>query len=161
MTDLPPQEPPGATQQGAGGEPTEAEMRAAMEEQLRNVSVQDLLLESLVGIVNLTARRILKEDERDLEQAKLGIDSIRAVVDFIAPEPAEGVRRALSELQMHYVRAAGGAGEEGAEGAVSPNESASSPGGPGAQAPPQRRPAPPPGPGAEPPPRLWTPGRGN
>lgn len=132
-------------------------MRAAMEEQLRTVTVQDLLLDSIVGIVNLTARRILKEDERDLDQARVGIDAVRGIVDLLEPEQAEGVRRALSELQMHYVQAAGGApagatGEQPA-GAQQPPPAQPQPGA-------QQRPQQPSRPG-EPPPRLWTPGRGN
>src|SRR6185295_11425898 len=62
---------------------SEEELRARIEEQLRTVRVQDLLLESAVSVLNLTARRIEKEDERDLEQARVGIEGIRAVVDLL------------------------------------------------------------------------------
>ena len=89
----PQEEPTGQAQ------PSEEELRAALEEQLRQVRVQDLLLESVASIVNLTARRIAKEDERDLEQARVGIEAVRAVVDLLEPEPAKAVREALSELQ--------------------------------------------------------------
>jgi hypothetical protein len=76
--------------------------------------VQDVLLESVASILNLSARRIAKDDERDLEQAKVGIDAVRAVVDFLDEEPANQVRNALSEVQMLYARQAGG-GEGGGE----------------------------------------------
>jgi hypothetical protein len=94
---------------------SEEELRARIEEQLRTVRVQDLLLESVVSVVNLTARRIEKEDERDLEQARVGIEAIRAVVDLLDPEPAKQVRAALSQIQVLYARQAGG-GEPGPEG---------------------------------------------
>ena len=126
---------------------TEEEARAAVEEQLAKVKVHDLLLESVVGILNLTARRIAKPDERDLEQGKLGIDAVRAVVDLLEPEPRKAVRDALSELQMLYAREAsgeGGAEKSSEEGAQAPRQ-------------PQPRPEPPPAPRQEPPPRLWTP----
>ena len=73
--------------------------------------VQDLLLESVVSVLNLAARRIAKEDERDLEQARVGIEAVRAVVDLLDPEPAAQVRSALSELQMLYAKHASEGGE--------------------------------------------------
>jgi hypothetical protein len=91
--------------------PDEEELRRRIEEGLRDVRVQDVLLESVVTLVNLTARRIAKEDERDLEQARVGIEAVRSLVELLEPEPQTQVRNALSELQMLYARAAGG--EEG------------------------------------------------
>ncbi len=67
-----------------------------------------MLLESVVSVINLTARRIAKEDERDLEQARVGIEAVRAVVDLLDDEPAEQVRSALSEIQMLYAKHAEG-----------------------------------------------------
>jgi|Tabmets5t2r1_1033131.scaffolds.fasta_scaffold17231_1 hypothetical protein len=106
----------------AEGQPTQEELRQRLEEQLRKVRVQDVLLESVASILNLSARRIAKEDERDLGQAKVGIDAVRAVLDLLEPEPREQVRSALSELQMLYAREAGG-GE-----AVPPSGPAGEPG---------------------------------
>src|SRR5215217_8109872 len=97
---------------GEGGpEVSEEELRARLEEQIRKVRVQDVLLESLGTILNLSARRIVKEDERDLAQAKVGIDAGRALVEFLDDEPARQVQNALSELQMLYARETAGGGE--------------------------------------------------
>jgi hypothetical protein len=117
--------------------PDEEELQRRLEEQIRKVRVQDLLLESVASILNLSARRIGKEDERDLEQARIGIEAVRAVLELLDPEPREQVREALSQVQMLYAHEAqGGGGEE--EGAP---------------------PAPPgPSPGGERPSGLWTPG---
>jgi hypothetical protein len=139
-SEQPPQPPEGVTEEGEGM--TEEEMRARVEEQIAKVRVQDLLLESVVGILNLAARRIAKEDERDLDQARIGIDAVRAVIDLLEPEPARAVREALAELQMLYAREA--------QGGVGPEDE------PGEEQPPE---PPPPAAGTEPPPRLWTPGR--
>jgi hypothetical protein len=107
---------PDAPGEPAAEQPSQEELRAQLEEQLRKVRVQDILLESVASILNLSARRIAKEDERDLDQARLGIDAVRAVVDLLEPEPREQVRQALSELQMLYAREAGGGGPgEGGE----------------------------------------------
>ena len=89
-----------------GGEapPSEEEIQRALEEQLRRVRVQDLLLESVASILNLSARRIAKPDERDLEQGRVGIEAVRAVLDLLEPEAQEQVRQALSQVQMLYAR---------------------------------------------------------
>ena len=102
--------PPGPEQ----GEPPadQEELQRRLEEQLRKVRVQDLLLESVASILNLAARRISKVDERDLEQARLGIDAVRAVLDLLEPGPREQVREALSQVQMLYAREAKGGGAE-------------------------------------------------
>jgi hypothetical protein len=136
-------------------EPSEEELRAALEEQMRKVRVEDLLLQSVAGQVNLSARRIAKEDERDLAQAKVGIDAVRALVDLLPGEAAREVRNALSELQVLYANAV--KEQERPEGEPEVGNAAPEEG-----ATPERGGEPPrpergrPGPG-EPPPRLWTP----
>jgi hypothetical protein len=101
----------GSSEEGAPA-PDQEELQQRLAEQLRKVRVQDLLLESAVSILNLSARRIGKEDERDLEQARVGIEAVRAVLDLIDPEPRAQVREALSQVQMLYAREAQGAGAE-------------------------------------------------
>lgn len=137
--------PAGGEQPGAQDEPrqpTEEELRA-YEEQIRRLTVEDLVLQSAVSILNLTARRIAKEDERDLEQAKVGIDAARALTELV-PEAAQAqLRQAVSELQMLYAKHAredeeGGQTEDG--------------GGDGGQGPPA-------GAGGKGDSPLWTPGR--
>ena len=128
---------------------SEEELQRRLEEQLRQVRVQDLLLESVASILNLSARRIGKADERDLEQARVGIEAVRAVVDLLEPAPREQVREALAQVQMLFAREAQGAGEA-APDADQPPPAA------GAQAPPRPE-TPPSAGGREPPPRLWTP----
>jgi hypothetical protein len=125
-------------------QPSEEELRAHLEEQLRQVRVEDLLVESAASIVNLTVRRIAKPDEQDLEQARVGIEAVRALVDLVEGEVAGQIRSALSDLQLLYARASRGEPLEGppAEGAETQEES------------PQ-----PPSQGQQPPPKLWTPGR--
>jgi hypothetical protein len=124
-------------------QPSEEEMRQRIEEQLRKVRVQDLLLESVVSVLNLAARRIAKEDERDLEQGRIGIEAVRAVVGLLDEEPAAQVRSALAEVQRLYAKEASGADEPGPEAGPGPGEGGQEP---------------PPGGGPEPgPSRLWTP----
>lgn len=137
-----------ATPGPVGGEPEQLtpeqeQMLAQMEEEMRRVRVQDLIAQSVVSILNLSARRIAKEDERDLEQARVGIDAVRALTDLLDPEQQREVRNALAQIQMLYANAAG---ESGAE--APPAEDAP-------QAPTGGEPDGPKGP----PPGLWIPGQ--
>ncbi|MGH2954487.1 MAG: hypothetical protein ACRDK9_10840 [Solirubrobacterales bacterium] len=117
--------------------PDEAELQRRLEEQLRKVRVQDLLLDSVASILNLAARRIAKEDERDLEQGRVGIEAARALVDLLDPKARDQVREALSQVQVLYAREAqGGAAPEGGDEAPEPAP----------EAPPRDRPS-----------GLWTP----
>jgi hypothetical protein len=129
----------GDPSQPPGGDtpPSEEELRARIEEQLRQVRVQDLLVESAASIVNLTARRIAKVDEQDLEQARVGIEAVRALVDLIDGEVQGQIRGALSELQLLYARASKGEPLD---------------------APPEAEPAPEQPAPQKPPSKLWTPG---
>ena len=73
------------------------------------------MLQSVVSILNLSARRIAKDDERDLAQAKVGIDAARALVDLVKPDAQPQLRQAISELQVLYAKHAGEGGGEGGE----------------------------------------------
>ena len=107
----------------AGGEegaeaPNDEELRAQLEEEIKKVRVEDVVLQSVVSILNLSARRLAKDDERDLDQAKVGIDAARALVDLVKPEAQPQLRQAISELQLLYGKHAG----EGDAGEPAPEE---------------------------------------
>jgi hypothetical protein len=144
------QSPPPGGEEAA--QPTEEELRAQIEEGLRKVRVEDVLLESVVTILNLSARRIAKEDERDLDQARLGIEAVRSLSALLPAEAQAQVRNALTEVQMLYARAAGegpsgapGAGGGGGEGEPPPPPSEQPPAAGEGQG------------GTKPPPGLWVP----
>lgn len=145
------------SQMTAADQPSEEELRAQIEEQLRSVRVQDLLVDSAASIVNLTARRIAKPDEQDLDQARIGIEAVRALADLIDGEVEGQIRGALSELQIIYARAAKGEPLDGSAEEAQDTPPAAAPT-PDAPSPPKAPPAQDPGP-ANAPPRLWTPGR--
>jgi hypothetical protein len=105
-------------------QPSEEEMRAALEEQMRRITVQDVLIQTVVTLINLGGRRLglagppEQAGEKDLEQARLAIEGARALVPLLPQEEDLGpVRDALSQLQMAYVQLAQGAGDraQGAE----------------------------------------------
>ena len=127
------EEPSTSGPQGSPGgeETTEEELRAQLEEEIRKVRVEDVLMQSVVSLLNLSARRIAKDEERDLGQAKIGIDAARAVVDLVRPEARPQLKQAISELQLLYAKHAG-QGEEPAAPAEKVTEEAA------AEAPPKR-----------------------
>lgn len=111
------EEPPASSGAEGGAQPNEEELRAQLEEEIRKVRVEDVVLQSVVSILNLAARRIAKDDERDLAQAKIGIDAGRALVDLVKPEAQPQLRQAISELQVLYAKHAGeGEGKPEGEG---------------------------------------------
>jgi hypothetical protein len=109
-------------------QPSEEELRAQLEEEIRNVKVEDVVLQSAVSVLNLSARRIAKDDERDLDQAKVGIDAARALVDLVPEQAQAQLRQAISELQLLYAKHAG---EEGAPSGDASSEEPKKPDGPG------------------------------
>ena len=125
--------------------PEQEQMLRQMEEEMRRVRVQDLVAQSVVSILNLSYRRIAKEDERDLEQARVGIEAIRGMVDALDPEAQREIRNALSQVQVLYAQAAG----EGDAGPAPESGGGAASGG-GAGGAPES--------GGQAPPRLWTPG---
>ncbi len=86
--------------------PSEEELRAQLEEQIKKLRVEDVLLQTVVTLVNLAGRRLTVEEERDLEQARLAIEAVRALLPLCPQEQLQPVREALSELQMLFARQA-------------------------------------------------------
>lgn len=105
------------TQEGGSQQrqPSEEEMRRALEEQMRRVTVRDVVLQTVATLVSLSARRLGLQDappeERDLEQARLGIESVRALLPLVEGDDTAPVRDALSQLQLAYAREVRAGGE--------------------------------------------------
>src|ERR1039458_6939612 len=113
-------------------QPSEEELRAAYEAEIKKISVEQIVLEQVVSLVNLGMRRTGlspgTENERDAGQVRTAIEAVRALLPLIeqsAPPQASAIRDALSQLQLAYLRLDGG-GEAGPAPA--------GPAGPGAQA---------------------------
>ena len=109
-------------QQSEEGQPSEEELRAALEEQMRRITVQDVLLQTVVTLVNLAGRRLTVEEEKDLEQARLGIEAVRALLPLCPEDQVQPVREALSQLQMIFAREAQQGGEQPPQPKPDPDE---------------------------------------
>jgi hypothetical protein len=114
--------------EGGAEQPSEEELRAQLEEEIRKVRVEDVVLQSAVSILNLSARRIAIDEERDLGQAKVGIDAARALADLVKSDAQPQLRQAISELQVLYAKHAGEGktAQGGSEGAESGGEQGTS-----------------------------------
>jgi hypothetical protein len=110
--------------------PTEEELRAAYETQIKQVRIEHVLLEHVVTVANLGLRRTGlapgTEDERDPEQVRLAIESIRRLLPLLEqsmPEQAAQIKDALSQLQFAFVKIGGEGAEPGdAEPAAGPGQ---------------------------------------
>jgi hypothetical protein len=85
-------------------QPSEEELRRQMEEQIKQLRIDDVLLQTVVTLVNLTGRKLTVEDEKDLEQARKGIDAVRALLPLCPQEQVGPIQEALSQLQMLFAR---------------------------------------------------------
>ena len=112
-------------------QPTEEELQAAYEAELKRIHVDDVLLQTVVSLLNLGGRRAGlapgAEDERDLDQVRAAIEGVRALLPLVEPRlgaDAAQLRQALSQLQLAYARATGGQpGGEPPEGGAAPADS--------------------------------------
>jgi len=139
-------------------QPTEEELRAAYEEEIKRIRVEHVLLENVVTLINLGMRRTGMvagtEPERDLEQVRIAIESVRALlplVEEVASDQAGPIRQALSQMQLSYVQLGGqGPAPQAADEPQAPApepEAAPEPPRPGEPGPAQRSG------------RLWVPGQ--
>jgi hypothetical protein len=93
-------------------QPSEEELKA-LEAELEKLTVDDVLLQTVVTLLNLGARKagLAEGSQADLPQVKQAIEAARALLPLLEAEHAEAlgpVREALSRLQMAYVQKSGG-----------------------------------------------------
>jgi hypothetical protein len=133
---------------------TEEELQA-IEAEMDKLQVDDVLLQTLVTLINLGARKAgLAEPPgedpppRDLAQTRQAIDGARALLPLLEERHGKElapVKDALSRLQMAFVQLSGGAAAPAAEpGEPAQSEAPPTPGDPG----PAQRSG-----------RLWVPGQ--
>ena len=155
----------GAPTAAAGSEPSEEELRAAYEAELNRITSSELMLQSVVSLLNLGGRRLgpppgtaggqegQSAGVRDLEQVRDAIDGVRAllgVLERTLSKELGPLRDALAQLQLAYAREAQTTADTGA----APQRQPQGDSGPGAEQQPSSGPGP-----AEASGRLWVPGR--
>jgi hypothetical protein len=89
---------------------SEEELRAAYEAEIARVRVEDVLVQTVVSLLNLAARKAGltgAEEDPDFEQVRQAIDATRALLPMVEPTlgpDAKQVRDALAQLQLAYAR---------------------------------------------------------
>ena len=137
---------PGAGE--ARGQPSEEELRAAYEAELDRITSVEVMLQTVLSLLNLGMRRMgmlagarpgaseeAPQGPTDLRQVGDAIDGVRALLDVLEPRmPRElgQLREALSQLQIAYARearaAGAGAGAGEAAGQDASREASGEPG---------------------------------
>jgi hypothetical protein len=87
---------------------SDEELLKQVEEELKKLKVSDLLVQMLYTVSSLGYRKLSAED-RDLGQAKLAIESLRAVLPVLEGSISEDVmrdfRQVTANLQLAYADA--------------------------------------------------------
>jgi hypothetical protein len=80
-------------------------------DQIKRLKVSDLLLSTITTLAQLGYAK-LEESSRDLEQAQVAIDAIRALLPLVEPHVPQELTRDLGQmvasLQLAYASAASG-----------------------------------------------------
>ena len=105
------------------------------EQELKRVRVEDVLVQTIVSLINLGGRKAGvapgTEDERDLDQVRKAIEGVKALLpqveELLGPDLPK-IREALSQLQMAYAQAAGGQGEQAPPSGEEPPKKPEGPG---------------------------------
>lgn len=88
--------------------PSDEELLRKVEEQLRDLKVSDVLLQTLYTISSLGWHKLSSSD-RDLEQARLAIEALRALLPLLADSMPAEVKRDLEQMvanmQLAYASA--------------------------------------------------------
>jgi hypothetical protein len=91
--------------------PSDEELVRQLEAELQKLKVSDLLVQTLYTVSSLGYRR-LSDEERDLEQARLAIEALRALMPVlehtVAEELIRDFKQVTANLQLAYAEAARG-----------------------------------------------------
>jgi hypothetical protein len=118
---------------------SDEELRAAYEAELARIRVDDVLIQTVVSLLNLGARRAgltgaAAGEEPDFEQVRLAIEGTRALLPLVEPTlgpDAKQVRDALSQLQLAYARSGAKPPAAAAAEGVAPKDAPQQPPKPG------------------------------
>jgi hypothetical protein len=102
-------------------EPSEQEAMAQLQDEVRKLKVSDVLVQTVLTVSSLGFHK-LEGETRDLDQARLAVESLRALVPALAGfVPEQAVRdfnQVVANLQLAYAKAVseGAAEPAGADG---------------------------------------------
>ena len=93
---------------GTTGLPSDDELLKQLEEELRTLKVSDLLVQTVYTVSSFGYRR-LSEQDRDLDQARLAIEALRALLPVlegpVGEELVRDFKQVTANLQLAYADA--------------------------------------------------------
>ena len=93
--------------------PSDDELLKQLEEELKTLKVSDVLVQTLYTVSSLGYRR-LSEPDRDLQQARLAIEALRALLPVLEGSAGEELvrdfKQVTANLQLAYADGAKGEG---------------------------------------------------
>jgi len=93
---------------GETKKPSDEELLRQLEEELKKLKVSDLLVQTLYTVSSLGYRKLSAED-RDLDQARLAIESLGAILPVLEGSVPDDVmrdfRQVTANLQLAYAEA--------------------------------------------------------
>jgi hypothetical protein len=88
--------------------PSEAELLRQLEAELQKLKVADVLVQTVFTVSSLGYRRLGQED-RDLDQARLAIEALRALVpvlrDAVSDQVMRDFEQMVANMQLAYANA--------------------------------------------------------
>jgi hypothetical protein len=105
--------------EGKPRKPSDEELVQQLEEELKKLKVSDLLVQTLYTVSSLGYRKLSAED-RDLDQARLAIEALRALVPILESEVGEEAVRDFKQVTANLQLAYGDAVKERDEGESQP-----------------------------------------
>ena len=101
-------DPRRAEEPDAPAEPTEQELAAELRDQLSRVKISDLLVQTLTTVSSLGYQRLAVEG-RDLEQARLAIDTLDALLPVlegaVGDDMLRDFRQVVANMKFAYADA--------------------------------------------------------
>jgi hypothetical protein len=93
-------------------QPPADDLEQRMLEEIARLRLRDLLAQTVLSLSSVTSARLGLSPEteplRDMKEARLGIEALRALLPVLEPEldPAEreGLRQAVAQLQLAYAQ---------------------------------------------------------
>jgi hypothetical protein len=89
-------------------QPSEEELLEQLEGELKKLKISDVLVQTVFTVSSLGYRR-LGEDDRDLEQARLAIEALRALLPVLKGAVPDQVTRdfeqMVANMQLAYAKA--------------------------------------------------------
>jgi hypothetical protein len=89
-------------------QPNEEELRRRLEEELQQLKISDLVVQTVYTVSSLGYRRLAPE-ERDLDEARLAIDVLAALVPTleasVRPDLIRDLNQVKANMQLAYAKA--------------------------------------------------------